>query len=581
MIIQIILSVVLGLMVAFVTASAIQLFASDGDLSYEVDVDGAAVKKFAGFNQVGDGWYWAIGAGGVVGMINFFSPLVAKSTLPGIGVAFLVIMIALYVCMMIMWAKEGSSGKELVPFIVLGILLYFPTLSAAAVTASIVPDAFWRSVIVVLPSLVAVGALGFMIANLFFFRYKEIDEASGEQKRDLALTIVVGVVTALLLIGLLATNVAWAKGSWTPQSAYGSGGTTQWYRFYNSDLQNDGDESNDYNFGPNPYVNDKDAKHYDADFRERLKNDPALAAASTAWLDANVGTRYLGEFYESCQGDWAKTMNEAKVGFMKDQSAYYKNLDAFFAYLDSAKKVEVRDCKAVSDQMYMNPHTADGVPDVIVLLTDDHSGHELVYTFEIKGNTFEVAYRIECGYQPTDVAEIMGITPQSKSSVTPSNPDNPSPNPPGPNPPGPNPPGPNPPTPDGPKKDPSKLTPINTEPNDNTGPGENTIGDDPNHSTKDRDDNSTSYPSYDAYRDDMDHLADVNQNQKVGGDSNQPSTETPTGTAVDNNAVDGTGYGGIDTPTSVNPPAETASGETISNNSSNAATAWGDGRDPT
>ncbi|MCR5700307.1 MAG: hypothetical protein K6G49_02660 [Candidatus Saccharibacteria bacterium] len=562
--INIIFSVALGLVVTFVIASIMQQFASEENPSFEVAGDGAvARKKFAGFDQVGDGWRWAFSVGTITGLINFFTPVVAESPSPGIGVAFLIIMVAFYVGMMVWWAKEGGDGKALVRFVILGLLFYWPTVSVAG--------GF------VIPSILVVVAFGFMVANLFYFRYKEMDDTDWERKRDLALTIVVSVIAGLLAFGLLA-NVAWSQIPSAHQTAFGADETTTdqnsdpWYKFYNSDLQNDGDASNDYNFGPNPYVDGKDAKYYDADFRERLKQDPALAAASTAWLDANVGTRYLGEFYESCQGDWAKTMNAAKDGFMNNgQDAYTKNLDAFFKYLDSATKVEIRECKSVSDQMYMNPHTAGGVvPDIIVLLTDDHSGHELVYTFEIKGNTFEVAYRIECGYQPTDVAEIMGITAQDKSTVTSSGPDNPSPSP--------NPPGP---TPDpGPKKDPSKLTPINTEPNDNRGPGENTIGDDPNHSTKDRADNSTSFPSYDAYREYMDYLAEVNQTQRVGGDSNQPSTETPTGTTVDNNAANGTGYGGIDTPTPVSAPAETASGGAITNNSSNAATAWGDGSDP-
>ena len=592
MVISIVLSAVLGLVVAFAVASAMQLTATDEVTSYEVAADGTATakKKSVGFNKVGDGWFWAIGAGAIVGLINFFTPKIASML--WLAPIFLAIMVVGYIALMVWWAKEGGRFVEMVPFIVLAVLGFFTTASAASMTAALIPIIFWRSVVMVLPSLLLTAAIGFFVINLLFFQYREIDDAgSSAATRDHALGWAAIVATTAILIALLVTGVAW--GSMNNNKAYGgtsgtgTAQTNEWYKFYNADVQNDGDDSNNFNFGPNPYTSGKTAADYDADFRERLKWDPALAAADTAWLDANVGTRYLGEFYESCKGDWAKTMNEAKIRFMNDQKAYYKNLDSYFAFLDSAVKVEVRECRSVSDQMYMNPYTADGIPDVIVLLTDDHSGHELVYTFMIKGDTFEVAYRIECGYQPTDVEAVMGITPQNRSYYepggggnTPTPNPNPDPNPPSPDPPSPDPPGPNPPTPDEPKKDPSQLTPINTEPNDNTGPGENTIDpSDPNHSSKDRDDNSTSYPSYDAYREDMDHLADVNDNQRTGGDSNQPSTETPTGTTVDNNAANGTGNGGIDKPTEVSKPAEEAgTGKPINDKPGDA---WGDGTDPT
>lgn len=107
------------------------------------------------------------------------------------------------------------------------------------------------------------------------------------------------------------------------------------------------------------------------------------------------------------------------------------------------------------------------------------------------------------------------------------------------------------PTPDSPKnmKDQSKIPKKNTEPNDDKGPGEKTIGSDPNHSTKDRKDNSTS-GSYQDYKNNLDNLKDTNQNQKTGSDSNKPSTPAPKpNTNVDNNGDKGTGNGGINTPT--------------------------------
>lgn len=225
--------------------------------------------------------------------------------------------------------------------------------------------------------------------------------------------------------------------------------------------------------------------------------------------------------------------------------------------------------------MYANPHTNSGIPEVVVYKTTDHSGHELVYTFSIKGNVFEVAYRIECGFQPTNVEKAMNIPAQDKpSDSTPTNPStNPSVNP-----------GSDPtptPTPTSDTKDPSKLPNENTEPNDNTGPGEITINpSDSEHSSKDTSDGSNSYNSYDEYVQEIEEKRSINETQSVGGDSNKPSTSTPAGTNVDNNGDAGTGNGGIDTATPTQEHAQTSNGESISNTESNPAGAWGDDEDP-
>ena len=75
----------------------------------------------------------------------------------------------------------------------------------------------------------------------------------------------------------------------------------------------------------------------------------------------------------------------------------------------------------------------------------------------------------------------------------------------------------------------------------------------------------------------MDKLAEINQNQKVGGDSNEPSTPTPPNTTVDNNADKGTGNGGIDQPTEISAPAKEA--ETGNPINTNPGKAWGGPKD--
>jgi hypothetical protein len=288
-----------------------------------------------------------------------------------------------------------------------------------------------------------------------------------------------------------------------------------------------------------------------------------------AWADAWLGTRYLGEFYESCNEDWAKTINAAKATFMKDPELYNQTLDAFFKMLDTAK-VKVTSDKSLDDQMYMNPYTVDYVPDVIVMETPNHKGTFLTYVFTIKGTkTVEVSYRTECGYQPTNVQEVMGITPQG----TPSKPNKPG-KPSKPSKPGGS--GDPSPTPDKPKynKDPSKAPSKNTEPNDDPGPGPNTNNpSDPHHSTEDTKDSSTS-GSYQDYKNNVDKLKDTNSNQKTGNDNNKPSTPAPKpDTNTHNNGDNGNGNGGANqsTPTS-NKAKEADSGKEIKDS---AGDSWG------
>ena len=356
--------------------------------------------------------------------------------------------------------------------------------------------------------------------------------------------------------------------------------------FYNSDIQNNGDAKDDYNFGPKVEEMDIDpAMAADAEFRMRISIDPALGAADMAWFDSIMGTRYLGLFYDECDKEWDKAMNQAKQVWMAKPDKYLETKEAFFKFLDSATSVEIRERKGLEDQMYMNPYTVDGVPDIIVMKTSEHTGKFLVYTFTIKETTKkEVAYRLDCGFQPTNVEKVMNIKPKSKAkkqqaqpvqqqynaeawavynylfnstTITPT----PTPTPtPGPGPgPGPTPPTPTPtPTPPDPNpKDPTKGTPV--LPNDDPGPGPNTNNpDNPNTSTKENPNNSNNMTP-EQYDKTINEMKEANEGptSKPGGTPNTPTYTPPSSgdnkPKQDNNGDAGTGYGGIDKPTEEKP----------------------------
>lgn len=418
----------------------------------------------------------------------------------------------------------------------------------------------------------------------------------------------------------------------TPKTGGDDSVSSNWH-FYNQDLQNDGSAENDYNFGPNPVLTNPDMiknvsdviskkglndtikmseiagdlspEKIDADFRERMRHDPALTAADVAAADAELGTRHLGVFRSESKEQWDKTMNTAKERFMRDKSEHEKTLGAFFKLLDSATKVEVKQSSGLTDQMYMDPYTVDGVPDIIVMESKSQSGWFIEYTFTIKGTTKKVRYRLDCGYQPVNVAVKMNIkkrTATKKNTVTkvqvqqvpvyvpiqapvqqtavpaistvvqPVQPviggttvvnnnsssksssnvnitiPNVTPITPI------TPVDPDPITPDEPYvppiptpvKDPTKGSSV--LPNDpGSGSGEDTNGDD-NESTKDQPSNSN-HMTEQEYNDTIKENEDANSG-KEGGDSNEPSTPPPSdNTNVDDNSGGGNGSESIDKPT--------------------------------
>ena len=494
----------------------------------------------------------------------------------GLAWLFMLICFAFIGALVYQWRRQGSDLIEFLCFTALTLIVGGIASAAAANYKSAFP--------MLLSAWIPILAIGYygVIAMRFHAARNTLsdEERTGllKQKKEEIIAemdkkavkfgryaITIGIITLLVLsgttglvLGMSSSGLLGKEQAVTADAADADTGvdeadskkssnTSNWH-FYNNDVQG-GKTDDDFNFGPEPKA--ETASEYDADFRARLEKDPALGAADIAWADAWLGTRYLGEFYESCNEDWAKTINAAKEAWIKDPDTYKQTLDAFFGMLNTAE-TKVTAGNGLEDQMYMNPYTVDGTPDVIVLATPDHTGKFLTYYFTIKGTgKVKVMYRVECGYQPTNVEEVMGITPQAK----PSNPSTPNSSPTSPKkargggePSKPNKPS-NPGTPKY-NKDPNKAPKKNTEPNDDSGPGPNTNNpSNPNKSTKDTTDSSSSM-TYPEYRNNVDNLKDTNENQKTGSDSNQPSTPAPKpNTNVDNNGDSGNGGAPINTPT--------------------------------
>ena len=464
----------------------------------------------------------------LVAAINFFTVMAPS----WVNVIFLIALVFVAIFYLKWSIDEVTVWKEILCFLPLFIIPFIVMMTVAKNVAAGMSSLFLASIIYpFIPwATFAIVALGAFIAFLRKQNFRWAKVAS----------IIIALLLAAALILLAIFGLNWPKKAVDNKDEEPV--EKVWYHFFNTDVQYDEDEDNDYNFGPDPTSKDMTAEDYDAEFRARLKKDPALGAASFAWWDANVGGRLLGEFYESCKGDWEKTINKAKVEFMNDENLYKRTLVCFFTELDKAD-VSIAEGKEIEDQMYMRPYTIDTIPDIVVLKTEHEKGPFLIYSIKIKENTFKVEYRIPCGFQPTNVEEIMHITPQdppAKKTTPPTT----------------TPPTTNPPEETTTKynKDPNKS--HNSGKNDDPGPGPDTnAGVGATRSTKDQPSNSDHMSSYDEYKEAISELKEANTTTTTA-----PATTSSSSTTVnvDSNEKE------ADKPASTCPKEEEVTGVTVS-----------------
>lgn len=322
---------------------------------------------------------------------------------------------------------------------------------------------------------------------------------------------------------------------------------------YNSLLQNDGDSTNDYNFGTAGPINSVDATK--KEFWFRMKHDPGYAATQLWREDSKCGTHFLDEYYTSCNGDVEEAINTAAAAFEGDSALWEKKV---VAYAKHCKKTtagySIGTENVWQSQAFMDPHnlSSTGRPRVIAMKTASGPSHLFIQRRVIDGKVIDVVTRIECGYQPLDVEE------DGFKVTNPSGGDD-NPNPPGPTPEQET-------EPSGPEynKDPNVAPKKNTEPNDDKGPGPDTNnGKGAQYSKKDQPDNSNKM-SQSEYNANVNKIKDINNTQQKAGDPNTPSTRKPSAdTNVDNNGNKGTGNGGADTPTPTKSPAKQEDGTEI------------------
>ena len=491
--------------------------------------------------------------GAVVGAITYFSPLLEETMWMSIG--FLAIMLGLYVYLVYWFIQEGGYVKELIVFVVIALLFFWPTKAAAVDVATIFENGFLISFTFIIPILAFFLSVGIMVANYFYFLYVEIDKVykgddedasyKKEAKKGFRKALCIGVccVTGLALVATFATGT----NNYYNQSAYAADSDAEigsvpsdvfeGAHFYNADLQNDGNEQNDFNFGPKPPHNQAREE-----FMNRLSEDPFLVANTAMALDYTQGTDFLGQILYVGYREKNNVLTQVDAAtrvLAADEDLFNRTSEAVKGFLKSGKaKVK---SKNVYAEVFASPYTVDGIPATVVYVSEMGQEDVLEFTFEFKEGTktkTNTDFHINCGFQWSNgVVEATGASP-IKSLSRPGNGSKPRPGGTGDNPKKPG-------TGDSPNKpsyskDPGKAPTNDTEKNDDPGPGQDTNNPkDPQHSKLDTPDSSTS-GSYTDYKNHVQELKDTNTNQKTGEDSNTPSTNKPsTNTKVDNSGGPG------------------------------------------
>ena len=186
--------------------------------------------------------------------------------------------------------------------------------------------------------------------------------------------------------------------------------------FYNADVQ---DEPGAYfDFGPSPIRKGKKVDYYVDDFADRRRQDPVLLAATMVALDGTLKTDFIGQvLYRgySPELNMLQRADAAALVLAQDAELHRQAAEAVERLLGRAS-VELTEYTSISDQLYMNPEgLLNGLPGLVCYESRFKNQLCLVFTFQIKGgsNTRQkVVFHLSCGYQWTDGAEKIGVTPE-------------------------------------------------------------------------------------------------------------------------------------------------------------------------
>ena len=220
------------------------------------------------------------------------------------------------------------------------------------------------------------------------------------------------LLSALLLIIVVCLTVPSVRGFLTSIKQQIEGRVV---RYFNSELQNDGIDTNNYNFGydrkaaadaavkAGTVTSDVDwvaKKDGTGDFFYSIKVDPALCAAIALHMDETLA--FDEKILKDEQGFLiGRRADEAHLHFLRDY-AYWDRAVAMITERLTSGKIEIQYLKKTpKSMMYMVYNGLEGnKPSVVVRDVNSSQGYVVVFNL---GKPGTVRFRLNCGYQPIDL----------------------------------------------------------------------------------------------------------------------------------------------------------------------------------
>ena len=201
----IVISILVGLLVMFLTAAAHNLFERPAV---------AEVTRRRFYEEISLlGWEHSTGTGFLAGMIVFILTKLSyvELLIPAgiVGLICFVVALCMSHKLCIWWKDKGATLGEMLIFIVLAVIFFFIQMQAVSLVAGLIDShPFLESVLVAIPAIILVLTIGFIVINALYYWSRE---AGTSKKRLVAHVagIFAIIATTLLLIGIIINNFNW------------------------------------------------------------------------------------------------------------------------------------------------------------------------------------------------------------------------------------------------------------------------------------------------------------------------------------------------------------------------------------
>lgn len=125
-------------------------------------------------------WLKGIAGGGAFIATNLLAPNMP----PAIGLLTVALPLGWFAYLFIWWSENGSSGKELLFFVLMSVMLYNNAMAAVSRVLDISSNWIARGIVMSIPGIIWLMLIAFMVSNMIAFRQKLNAMSSGEGGDD-------------------------------------------------------------------------------------------------------------------------------------------------------------------------------------------------------------------------------------------------------------------------------------------------------------------------------------------------------------------------------------------------------------